>query len=388
MSYKLGITYILLSILFLQVNANNYQSGANSTFEYIPILKGKKIGVVVNQTSTIGSIHLVDSLLKLGINIQIIFAPEHGYRGTADAGEHIENEKDPKTGISLISLYGANHKPNAAQLKGIDIVLFDIQDVGVRFYTYLSTLHYVMEACAENKIQLIVLDRPNPNGFYVDGPVMEKKYMSFVGLHPVPIVYGMTIGEYALMINGELWLKNKIICDLKVIKIMKYNRKNQCVKLPIKPSPNLPNSRSIYLYPSLGLFEGTVISVGRGTDLQFQIFGHPKMKPIHSFKFTPESKPGAKSPLLQGFLCNGVNLQQDTTCLNSTNHFNLRYLIYAYKETNDTSFFLKNGFFEKLAGTDALREQLIKDKSENFIRSTWKKGLEEFAKIRKKYLIY
>lgn len=388
MSYKLGITYIMLSILFLQVNGNNYQPGANNTSEYIPILKGKKIGVVVNQTSTIGSIHLVDSLLKLGINIQIIFAPEHGYRGTADAGEHIKNEKDPKTGISLISLYGANHKPKAEQLKGLDIVLFDIQDVGVRFYTYLSTLHYVMEACAENKIKLIVLDRPNPNGFYVDGPVMEKKYMSFVGLHPVPIVYGMTIGEYALMINGERWLKNKIICDMKVIRNMKYNRKDKCIKLPIKPSPNLPNTRSIYLYPSLGLFEGTVISVGRGTDLQFQIFGHPKMKSIHGFKFTPEPKLGAKTPLLQGFMCNGVNLQQDSTCLNSSNHFNLRYLIYAYKETNDTGFFLENLFFEKLAGTSSIREQLIQGKSENYIRSTWRKGLEQFMRVRKKYLMY
>ncbi|HFB99297.1 MAG TPA: DUF1343 domain-containing protein, partial [Phaeodactylibacter sp.] len=253
---------------------NSLQVGAAQMESYLPMLKNKSVALLVNQTSMVGKTHLVDTLLKQNINVQKIFAPEHGFRGNADAGEHVKDGKDAKTGIPLVSLYGKNRKPSPAYLEGIDVVVFDVQDVGVRFYTYISTLSYVMEACAENNIDFMVLDRPNPNGHYVDGPVLKKGFESFIGLHHVPVVHGMTVGEYAKMVNGEGWLKNKIKCKLIVIPCKHYTHQT-FYELPIKPSPNLPNIRSVYLYPSLGFFEGTQVSVGRGTTKQFQIYGHP-----------------------------------------------------------------------------------------------------------------
>ncbi|MCX6295522.1 MAG: DUF1343 domain-containing protein, partial [Bacteroidetes bacterium] len=277
---------------------NDLKVGADRTTEYLPLLKGKTVAVVANQSSLIKNTHLVDSLISIGVNVKKVFCPEHGFRGLVDAGENVANVKDPKTGLSIISLYGKNKKPSTADLKDVDIVIFDIQDVGVRFYTYLSTLHYVMEACAENNKQLIVLDRPNPNGYYIDGPVLEDAYKSFLGLHPVPIVYGMTIGEYAQMINGEGWLKAGVKCKLKVIPIVGYTHKD-LFELAVRPSPNLPNMSSVYLYPSLGLFEGTIVSVGRGTDLPFQVIGHPTLTKTN-YTFTPQPKPGAMEPKYNG----------------------------------------------------------------------------------------
>lgn len=383
---------LLASILLFVSNlhsSDNYFPGSYVTDAYFNSIKNKRIGLVVNQTSTIGSVHLVDSLVHKGFKIVKIFAPEHGYRGNADAGEHIENGKDIQTGIDIFSLYGSKKKPGAEDLAGIDIMVFDIQDVGVRFYTYISTLHYIMEACAENKVPLIVLDRPNPNGFYIDGPIIEKKYRSFIGMHPVPIVYGMTIGEYGKMINGEKWLENGIQCKLTVIPCKNYIHADRQITLPIKPSPNLPNARSIYLYPSLCLFEGTKISLGRGTDYPFQLFGHPKLKAVDSFSFTPVSKPGAKNPPLINELCYGAFLAKDASIFSSKESFNLKYMQYAYENISDTSdFFLSNGFFEKLTGTASMRRQIIEKKSIESIKMTWKKGLDAFRKVREKYLLY
>ena len=308
-----------------------------------------------------------------------MFAPEHGFRGIKDAGESIKDNIDEKTGIPIISLYGKNKKPSKEQLKNIDVILFDIQDVGVRFYTYLSTLHYVMEAAAENQITVIVLDRPNPNNHYIDGPVLDTSFRSFVGLHPVPIVYSMTIGEYAKMINGENWIKKK--CDLKVIPIKNYSRKKR-YSLPVKPSPNLPNHKSINLYPSLCLFEGTDISVGRGTKYPFQHYGAPYLQ--SNYSFIPKSGEGSKYPKHENKKCFGNDLRLKDIHLNS---LNLQWLINAYNECpNQEKFF--NNFFDKLAGTNKLREDIISGKKQRFIKDSWKKDIIEFKKIRKKYLIY
>jgi uncharacterized protein YbbC (DUF1343 family) len=359
--------------------------GAENTKQYIKLLNGKNIGVVAHQASLISTsdknIHLVDALLNEKINVEKVFAPEHGFRGTADAGEKIENQIDTTTKLPIISLYGKNRKPTNEQLEGIDIMVFDLQDVGVRFYTYISTLHYVMEACAENNIPLIVLDRPNPNAHYVDGPVLEKEHTSFVGMHPVPIVYGMTIGEYAQMINGEKWLTNEINCDLTVIPIQNYTHSTP-YKLPIRPSPNLPNEKSISLYPSLCLLEPTVISVGRGTAIQFQIYGHPDF-PKTDFSFTPESNFGSKNPKHKGQICYGENLTQ----VKSPNKLELRWLLNAYKHfPQKDSFFLKG--FERIVGVSSLRKQIEEGENETAIRSSWMTNLELFKKIRKNYLIY
>jgi len=364
--------------------------GANILAVYLPMLQHKKVAVVANQTSVIfknktqtGYTHLVDSLLNLQINIKKVFAPEHGFRGQADAGEHVANGIDRKTGLPIISLYGKNRKPTPRQLKGIEVVVFDIQDVGVRFYTYISTLNYVMEACAEANIPIIVLDRPNPNGNYVDGHVLELKYKSFVGMNPVPIVYGMTIGEYAQMINGENWLTNGIKCNLTVIKLKNYSHKS-VYNLPIKPSPNLPNAKAINLYPSLALFEGTKISCGRGTNLQFQVFGAPFLqKKNYSFSFTPQPNKGAKYPKFKGKLSYGLDLR------NSKNlkQLNLEWLINAYNNTKDKPHFF-NQFFTKLAGTKKLQQQIEQGLSEKTIKKTWRKGLRAFKKVRIKYLLY
>ena len=359
--------------------------GALLQDQYISLLIEKKVGVVAHQASLIpksnSSQHLVDFLLENNIDIHSIFAPEHGFRGTADAGENVKDQVDPKTGIQIISLHGINKKPKVEQLNGIEIMIFDLQDVGVRFFTYLSTLHYVMEACAENDIPMIILDRPNPNLHYVDGPVMEEAYTSFLGMHPVPIVYGMTIGEYAKMINGEGWLKEGIRCKLSIIPVKNYNRKST-YELSIRPSPNLPNPQSIALYPSLCLLEPTAISVGRGTDFQFQIYGHPKL-PKGDFTFTPLPNFGAKNPKLKGHLCYGKNL----TKVLRPNQLELKWLIDAYNNFPKSNMFFLKGF-NKIAGNSSLKEQLITGVSEIEIRKSWKSKLKIFKKIREKYLIY
>lgn len=361
-------------------------TGASQMDTYIPALEGKRIALVANHTSLLGNTHLADTLLSRNINIVKVFAPEHGFRGSADAGEYVKDGTDVQTGVPIVSLYGSNRKPSQESLQNIDLVLFDLQDVGARFYTYIYTLTYVMEAAAEAGIPVMVLDRPNPNGFYVDGPVMEEEHTSFIGMHPVPIVYGMTIGEYGRMVNGEYWLSDSLQCDLTVIPLKNYDRK-MLYKLPVKPSPNLPNWQSIYLYPSLCLFEGTVMSVGRGTDHPFTIYGHPDFM-IGSYTFIPESKAGAKHPKLEGDTCFGQNLTGYAESYRKiSHHINLQWLINGYQVLGmDSSFF--NSYFEKLSGTDELRKQISIQMSEYDIRESWQPGLQKFKKIRKKYLIY
>jgi uncharacterized protein YbbC (DUF1343 family) len=366
------------------------KTGAERTGLYLDLLKGKNVAVVANQTSILEKknikkeksefVHLVDSLLSLGINVKKVFAPEHGFRGKADAGEVVKDGFDTKTGLSIISLYGKNKKPSAKQLKDIDVVVFDIQDVGARFYTYISSLHYVMEACAEVGISVIILDRPNPNGHYIDGPVLELEHKSFVGMHKVPVVYGMTIGEYGQMINGEKWLKNGVQCDLKVITLDNYNH-NTTYHLPVKPSPNLPNDKSINLYPSLCFFEGTTVSAGRGTEMQFQIYGSPFLSKS-DFTFTPQPNKGAKYPKHENKLCFGENLQE----AENLNKIDLSYLIKAYNLNSSKEFF--NNFFTKLAGTKKLQQQIENHLSEKEIRKTWEKDLNEFKITRNFYLLY
>ena len=373
------IICIGLLLLTFSVNAQKLVLGAERTNIYLPLLKNKKIAIVGNQSSMISNTHLVDSLLSLKINVVKVFSPEHGFRGKADAGAKIEDETDEKTGLPIISLYGKNKKPTVEQLKGIELLLFDIQDVGARFYTYISTLHYVMEAAAENNIKVIVLDRPNPNGHYIDGPIREKGFESFVGMHPIPIVHAMTIGEYAQMINGEKWIARQ--CDLTVIEMENYTH-DMSYDLPIKPSPNLPNSRSINLYPSLCLFEGTNVSLGRGTEYPFQHFGAPYLK--SNYSFTPKSGEGSKSPPHENKKCYGTDLRfQD----NYLEEINLNWLIESYNNCPEKEKFF-NSFFDKLAGTDKLRLQIIEAKTVKEIKESWQEGLNEFKKIRNKYLLY
>lgn len=361
--------------------------GAARFEEYLPLLAGKKVGLIGNQTSIIptenGNVHLVDSLLSLDVDLRKVFAPEHGFRGTADAGELIKDGKDTQTGLPVISLYGNNKKPTSSQLKDLDILVFDLQDVGLRFYTYISTLHYVMEAAAENDLPVILLDRPNPNAHYIDGPVLEPQHKSFVGMHPVPVVYGMTIGEYAQMINGEKWLENGIETDLHVIRIENYDHQLE-YDLPVKPSPNLPNARAINLYPSLCLFEGTNVNAGRGTDKQFQVFGSPFLPgEKYDFQYTPQSNEGAKSPKHLGKTCYGKDLSSGP----ALDRINLEWLINAYRDTSEKSEFFNN-FFTNLAGTENLRRQIEKGLSEETIRESWQPGLKAFNKIRVSYLLY
>ena len=361
---------------------NNIKTGADNYQKYLPLLKEKKVGIVTNQTGILSdNTHLVDFLLEKKIAIQTIFAPEHGFRGTADAGEHVVDGKDPKTGLSIISLYGDNKKPKPAQLANLDVMVFDLQDVGARFYTYISSLHYVMEACAENNIELIVLDRPNPNGTIVDGPVLEMEHKSFVGMHPIPVLHGMTIGEYAKMINGQKWLTNGIQCKLKVIPCTNYKRE-MTYSLPVKPSPNLPNDQAINLYASLCFFEGTNVSVGRGTEKQFQIYGSPFLSNFN-FSFTPISNFGAKDPLHKNVLCIG----EDLTKIEKVKRLELKWLIKAYSDTSDKTVFF-NDFFTKLAGTKKLQEQIVNGVSEKEIRNSWEASLNSFKEMRKQYLIY
>lgn len=391
----------LLSLLSCSSNAVEQQKLSNKTLStsaplklgaeridvYLPKIKGKSIALVVNQTSRVGERHLVDTLLSLGVSIKAIFAPEHGFRGEASAGEKIKDGKDPKTGISLISLYGKKKAPSKEDLRGVDQIIFDIQDVGARFYTYISTMHYVMASCAQFKVPMLVLDRPNPNGHYVDGPILKSEFQSFVGMHAVPVVHGMTIGEYAKMVNGEGWLPQGAKCALQVIPCENYLH-NDFYDLPIKPSPNLPNALAVHLYPSLCFFEGTEVSAGRGTNKQFQIYGHPKGE--GSFSFTPKSMPGAKYPKHEGKVCLGEDLQERSLeAIRSERRLNLSYLLDYYQSfPNKDQFFLKNNFFEKLAGTDELRKQIIAGVSEEEIRESWVAGVNKFKKIRERYLLY
>ena len=363
-----------------------YVCGAQDTENYLHFLEGKSVGVVANQTSLIGETHLVDSLLSLGGNIKRIFTPEHGFRGSADAGAKVTDGKDEKTGIEIASLYGKTKKPTPEMLQDIDVMVFDLQDVGVRFYTYISTLSYVMEACAEQRIPVVVLDCPNPNGFYIDGPVLKAENKSFVGMHPVPVVYGMTIGEYGQMVNGEGWLKGGIHCDLTVIPVPDYDR-NAIYELPVKPSPNLPNWESVYLYPSLCFFEGTIVSVGRGTEKPFQIFGHPDLR--GDFTFTPESKGGASKPMFEGERCRGFDLTDyaHDYAVNPA-QLQLDWLIDAYQQLSEKNYLFFTKYFNLLSGDKLLIQQIENKKSADAIRASWLEEIEEFKAIRNKYLIY
>jgi len=362
-------------------------TGAERTQAYFPNLQhAGGVALVVNQTSRIGSVHLVDSLLSAGVPVKRIFAPEHGFRGQADAGASVEDGRDRRTGLPIFSLYGRHKKPSAEQLSGIDIVVFDVQDVGARFYTYISTMHYVMEACAENDVFFMVLDRPNPNGHYVDGPVLDTAYRSFVGMHPVPVVHGMTVGEYARMINGEGWLS--IPAEMKVIPCQGYTHQTP-YKLPVRPSPNLPNMRAIYLYPSLCFFEGTAVSVGRGTKRQFQVYGHPQAR-VGDYYFTPVSMAGARYPKHEGVRCRGYALfSVEPDAVRQIGRLQLDYLLSFYEAfPNKDAFFLDNGFFDKLAGTDRLRHQIRAGASAEAIRQSWAADLAAFRELRKPYLLY
>jgi len=386
--------YIVLLFFFIGIAGcaqtstenNLIKPGAERTDEYLKLLNNRRVAVVANQTSMIGNTHLVDSLLKLGVNIIKVFGPEHGFRGNAGAGEKVKDNTDIKTGLPVISLYGKHKKPTPGDLKDVDVVVFDIQDVGVRFYTYISTMTYVMEACAENGTDFIVLDRPNPHGGYIDGPVLEPDYSSFVGMHKVPVVHGMTVGEYARMVNGEGWLNNGVQCNIKVIKVGNYTH-NSYYKLPVPPSPNLPDMNAIELYPSLCFFEGTIISVGRGTGKPFQVIGHPGFTE-GDYSFTPVDIPGAAmNPKYEGEKCYGFDLSGFADTIVFEKRLDLRWLIkmYDYFKGKDDFF---NSFFDKLAGTANLREQIISGLPEKEIRESWKPGLTGFNKIREKYLLY
>ena len=386
-------------------NYNNVITGAERMQVYLPMLKGKKVAIFANQTSIVGKTHLVDTLLKSGIKVVKIFGPEHGFRGDADAGEHVGDVADKKTGIPVISLYGNHKKPTAEDFKGVDVLIFDIQDVGVRFYTYISSLEYFMEAALEQHKPLLILDRPNPNGFYVDGPVLEKKFKSFIGMQPIPIVHGMTMGEYALMLAGENWLSEKANrinaynvtttpttdtpFHVQVIKIENYDHKTM-YELPVNPSPNLKEMQSVYWYPSTCFFEGTVLSEGRGTDKPFQVFGHPTL-PNNLYSFTPKPNEGAKNSKCFYQKCFGWNLagSNKEVLQKIDGRIQLKYLLDAYQLfPGKDSFFLKNNFIDKLAGNDQLKEQVKKGLSEEAIRKTWAPGLNTFKAIRKKYLLY
>jgi uncharacterized protein YbbC (DUF1343 family) len=360
------------------------KTGASQTTKYIPLLKGKRVAVIANTTSTIFATHLVDTLVSLKINVKKIFCPEHGFRGVADAGEKVKTETDAKTGLPIISLYGKHMKPTKEDLADIDVLVYDLQDVGVRFYTYISTMTYCMEAAAENGKLFMVLDRPNPNGYYIDGPTLEPAFKSFLGLHPVPLVYGMTCGEFAQLINNEGWLEGAPKCSLKVITLQNYTHFD-LYQLPIKPSPNLPNMRSVYLYPSLGLFEGTIMSVGRGTDSPFQVLGHPDMKGEYSF--VPRPLEGAKTPKYQGHSCFGHYLGDFAdSYVKDSKQIYVLWLTGAYKQLKNTTFFDENFNFH--AGNATLQQQVKAGLTEEKIIQSWQPDIIKFKKIRKKYLLY
>lgn len=373
---------IFLLTAFIPAKAQRILTGAEQSEKYLPLLQGKQVGLVVNHTSTVGDRHLVDYLLAQGVKIKAIFAPEHGFRGDADAGETVKSGVDAKSGLPVISLYGNNKKPTPAQLSGIDYLIFDIQDVGVRFYTYISTMHYAMEAAAEQGLKFMVLDRPNPNGDYIDGPVLDMKHSSFVGMHPIPVVHGLTVGELAQMINGEGWLAGGKKADLTVITNANYTHETP-FEVPIKPSPNLPNAQSIRLYPSLCFFEGTDISVGRGTYFPFQVIGFPESK-YGSFSFKPVSIEGmSKNPPHENKVCYGLDLRD----VKVKPGLDLSYLIRFYQISGKGEKFF-NTFFTNLAGTTELKRQIVAGMTEEQIKSTWKKDLDAYRAMRAKYLLY
>lgn len=362
--------------------------GAERMSRYLPLIHNKKVGLTVNHSSRIGDAHLVDSLLKLDVNITRIFAPEHGFRGTADAGAHLEDQRDPDTGLEVVSLYGSKRKPQPGDLNGIEVMIFDIQDVGVRFYTFISTLHLVMQACAEQNIPVIVLDRPNPNGYYVDGPMLEIGYQSFVGMHPIPVAYGLTIGEMASMIAGEGWLGSGLKSNLTVVPCSNYDH-TMTYELPVAPSPNLPNLRSVLLYPSLCFFEPTTVSIGRGTDKQFQVIGHPSAE-LGDFVFTPEPKPGASKPKHEGVELAGQDLSSlSIQDIRQWKGLNLDWLVQAYHKSGEEAAFITSpGFFDKLAGSNKLRKQLLAGKTSEEIKASWQPELLTYLRVRNKYLLY
>jgi uncharacterized protein YbbC (DUF1343 family) len=384
MTQKLRFILIIFFIapFLLSAQTESIKTGAEQTEFYYPLLEKKNIALVVNQTSVVGQTHLVDTLLKSGFTISVIFAPEHGFRGDVDAGATIHNSKDDKTGISVLSIYGKNKKPTGEQLKGVDLVVFDIQDVGVRFYTYISTMHYVMEACAENGVEMLILDRPNPHGAEVDGPVLDLKYQSFVGMHPIPVLHGLTVGELALMINGEKWLNNGIQCSLTVVTCKGWEH-SMPWNLDIPPSPNLPNNQAVMLYPSLCFFEGTEISVGRGTEFPFQVVGYPDPK-FGVFSFIPQSSFGAAEPLQKGKKCYGLDLRYVPP-----HSFTLMYLLYFSKKFNQSEQMItRTSFFNLLAGNDILAKQIVQGLPEEEIRASWKLEINNYKKLRNKYLLY
>ncbi len=386
---------LLSSLLFLygscfvqaQVVIKDYSSvltGAQQPERYLPLLKNKRVGIITNVTGLVNGVSIVDTLLKLHVNIKKIFGPEHGFRSNTEAGEKVKNNRDVKTGLPIISLYGANKKPSKEQLKNIDVLVYDIQDVGVRFYTYISTLCYAMEACAENNKQLIVLDRPNPNGFYVDGPVLTPGFKSFLGLHRVPLVYGMTCGEYAQMANSEGWLKNSVACSLTVIPLKNYDR-SASYRLPVNPSPNIPNEKAVLLYPSLGLFEGTLMSLGRGTEMPFQVIGHPDF-PDTAFSFTPRPTTLSKEPKYVNQRCYGLNLKEEEYLVRHPKKINLAWLQLANNKLKRSDFFDKN--FNYHSGDTLLQQHIKNGLTEEKIRQSWQADLEHFKKTRAKYLLY
>ncbi len=390
----LWVGLLLLCLLSLPVKAQEVYPivGAERTALYLPLLHGKKVGLVANQASlcyhengdSIAPLHLLDMLLRHDVQVLRLFSPEHGFRGQAEAGGKVDDSKDGATGLPIYSLYGKNRKPTAAQLQGLDVVLFDLQDMGVRFYTYISTLHYVMEACAEQGIPLIVMDRYNPHTGYVDGPMLDSSERSFVGMHPVPVCYGMTIGEYALMINGERWLRDSLCCALTVIPMAGFEHASSYIPR-IAPSPNLTTRQAMLLYPSLCLFEGTQVSVGRGTATPFEVIGAPGYR-HKAFSFTPQPIPGVSdNPPFKGKRCYGIDLRRVTP----QKAFDLSYLMQMYEGMpNGSEFFLKNGFFDRLAGSDHLRRQLQQGAAQEEIRASWQPALNAFKQIRKKYLLY
>lgn len=380
------ITFLLVLTLSPILGQEKVIVGAENTDEYFSDIQGKRVAVMGNHTSLVGEEHLVDFLIRNKMNITTIFAPEHGFRGTADAGEGVSNTTDKKTGIPIRSLYdGKGRKPSRSSMNTFDVLLIDVQDVGLRFYTYYITMFKLMDACAEYNKKIIILDRPNPNGHYVDGPILDMKYKSAVGWLPIPVVHGMTLGELAFMINGEKWLPQKRVCDLKVAKCKNYTHRTM-YELPVAPSPNLPNMKSIYLYPSTCLFEGTVLSLGRGTSFPFQVYGHPSLKG-YTFSFTPKSVPGAKNPPLLNRKCYGVDLRNIDNEEIFSKGLDLSYIIDAYKNMpKDRKFFIP--FFENLIGVSYVRTMIIQGKSADEIKKMWQKDVENFKKQRRPYLLY
>lgn len=379
---------LLFGLLLASLGApaqDRIETGAEQTGRYLPLLEGRRVGIMTNHTGTVGRTHLVDTLRSLGVDIRVVFAPEHGFRGQADAGESVASYRDRKTGIDVVSVYGSTKRPPDSIMQRLDVLLFDIQDVGLRYYTYLSSMHYLMEACAANGKRLIVLDRPNPNGFYVDGPVLEAKHRSFVGMHPIPVVHGMTLGELARMIDGEGWLRDGLRCKLTVIPCRGYTHRSR-YRLPTAPSPNLPNMRAVYLYPSLCFFEGTPISLGRGTDFPFQTYGHPKLQ--GDFSFTPRSNAGAKNPPLKDKLCHGVDLRTAPSDERIwEREVDLGYVIDCYRQLNlGEKFFTP--MFDRLTGTDYVRQMILQGAGADRIKARWADDVERFKQTRKPYLLY